>query len=223
MLRAEVERTPRCAMRAHRYVVAWNGVLALAYEGLPRPLVDLKARLQAASQAFPAENPGSLWPKTTVAALQDGVRLTPAQLEKLLDVCDQVSHDLEEREDAIDVKDLDLVVYECRSLEKRISQDTMPLDDSQGLHEHVDTDEKNKVQRVVDEAKDPHYWFHASKDGSRASHYRSCAPGATLVHSLKVPPKTLEEFQRRVEQAMPGLYTWFDPNSLHITLRAILG
>ena len=221
MLRKEVERTPRCAMRARRYVVAWNGVLTLAYEGLPRPLVELKARLREASAALPAENPGSLWPKTTVAALRDDVRLTPAQLETLLEICEAMADDVQQ-ENAFEVADLDLVVYECRSLEKRINQETIPLDGSQDVHDEVDAVEKSKVQRVVDEAKDPHYWFHASKDGSRASHYRSSAPGATLVHSLKSPPATLDEFQRRVEHAMPGMYTWFATHSLHITMRAIL-
>ena len=36
----------------------------------------------------------------------------------------------------------------------------------------VEPGESARVQNIVDEAKQPDYWFAASKDGSRESHYR---------------------------------------------------
>ena len=36
----------------------------------------------------------------------------------------------------------------------------------------IDPGERARVQNIVDEAKQPDYWFAASKDGSRESHYR---------------------------------------------------
>lgn len=58
--------------------------------------------------------------------------------------------------------------------------------------------------------------------GNRSKHYRQNKSGATLVHFLgdEVPP-SVATFQRLVEAAMPGMYDWFPPESLHITLRSL--
>ena len=40
-----------------------------------------------AGPALKAENPGSRWPKTTLAALRDRARLTPEQLQQLNGIC----------------------------------------------------------------------------------------------------------------------------------------
>lgn len=36
---------------------------------------------------LPKENPGSLWPKTSLAAVKDNKRLTPEQLRTLISIC----------------------------------------------------------------------------------------------------------------------------------------
>lgn len=55
--------------------------------GFPKVLVDLKKRLVEHWTVLPKENPGSLWPKTTLAPLKDDQRLTPEQLQRLLQIC----------------------------------------------------------------------------------------------------------------------------------------
>ncbi|DBA97850.1 TPA: hypothetical protein ACH3X3_012714 [Trebouxia sp. C0006] len=99
--------------------------------------------------------------------------------------------------------------------------------------------EQDNVQAVLQEADHPSYWFSASKDGNRESHYRGPALGCTLVASLvgqnKFPNKALDhnkgaqltevidQFRQQVDQLLPGMYAWFDDSSLHVTIRALMG
>ena len=58
--------------------------------------------------------------------------------------------------------------------------------------------------------------------GNRTSHYRKPTVGVTLVHFLgNRLPLALARFQARVEEALPGMYDWFKPESLHVTVRAL--
>ena len=76
-----------CVLRPFCFFVSWSGVLALAYRGFPRQLAGLKAALPEYYAGLPPEAPGSRWPKTTLAALRDGRRLTPEQLATLSRIC----------------------------------------------------------------------------------------------------------------------------------------
>eukprot|EP00955_Chlamydomonas_euryale_P095860 364965-Chlamydomonas_euryale.AAC.12 len=90
---------------------------------------------------------------------------------------------------------------------------------------------------VMAEMDSPNYWFHASKDGGREGHYRNGCLGLTLVHDLAAfAPKTgggshagaatataIRAFRMDVAAELPGVYTWFDDSSLHVTVRALMG
>lgn len=78
-----------------QFFVSWNGVLCIAYTGFPHGLAQLKARIRERCTPLVAESPGSRWPKTSIAAVRPGKRLTPQQLGLLLDVCSSTSHALE--------------------------------------------------------------------------------------------------------------------------------
>jgi hypothetical protein len=68
---------------------------------------------------------------------------------------------------------------------------------------------------------------------------RSTALGVTLVHELScfqpgeagagepgwtsALPDVVRRFRARVEEELPGLYSWFGEDSLHITIRALMG
>ncbi|KAG2424520.1 hypothetical protein HXX76_014401 [Chlamydomonas incerta] len=101
-----------------------------------------------------------------------------------------------------------------------------------------DAAERARVAGVVAEADAADYWFLASKDGSRESHYRNSALGVTLVHdlaALRAPagaapgpyggrlPELIRAFRARVEAELPGLYRWFADSSLHSTVRSLMG
>ena len=67
------------------------------------------------------------------------------------------------------------------------------------------------------------YFFDAARDGSRESHYRGTKLGATLVARVgDVLPSAVKRFKRRVDDALPGMYAWFDQESLHCTVRGLM-
>jgi len=293
-----------CLLAPQAFFVSWQGVLTLAYSGFPPQLAALKAALAdgAHGDALARESPGSRWPKTSLGCVRDGARLTPAQLGHLLRVCREQSAAMAEGEGAqegeegaeagaaaaaasaapgaapaaVAVSELSLLTYECRSLERVLARQRLPLAGGPsgggsssskvggGSHQAaplppsvVDPSppsaaERARVAAVLAEADAPDYWFHASRDGGREGHYRSPAPGVTLVHELfsagvpaaaPAPAPTegraggpvaaaapalarlaadMRRFRAAVEAELPGVYAWFDEASLHVTVRAII-
>jgi len=218
---AVLDGTRACVLRPAQYFPAWQGVLTLCYTGLPPALADAKAHLAARYPHLPKENPGSMWPKTTVACLREGKRLSPEQLATLLRVCAEVSKRLESDEQAaVEVESLSATAYSCRSLERRLFMSTLPLRgpvDRQQPRE----DDAERARRVLAEPLEEGYWFQASKDGNREAHYRGEAAGMTLVSFLPRAPARLAELRAAVEEALPGMYAFFEQASLHVTLRAL--
>jgi len=82
-------------------------------------------------------------------------------------------------------------------------------------------DDAERARRVLAEPLEEGYWFQASKDGNREAHYRGEAAGMTLVSFLPRAPARLAELRAAVEEALPGMYAFFEQASLHVTLRAL--
>ena len=225
--------------------------------GFPPALVRLKEELAAHHPALPHENPGSRWPKTSLAALKDGARLTPAQLDTLNALCaaESALFAYEGDRASIEVGHASIVLFECRSLERALSvrdvafDGTAPVDPSPPAPE-----EHARVANILAESTAPDYWFAASRDGNREGHYRGGHLGATLVFRHRMRDggggggsahvsgagweggggsggpsglarlqRVIDDFQAKVEAALPGMYAWFAPESRHVTLRGILG
>jgi hypothetical protein len=249
-------QTSACTLAPRAFFVSWQGVLTLAYSGFPPQLASLKASLaEAHGEALPKESPGSRWPKTSLGCMRDGRRLTPEELQTLLRACREESAALfgcgggqegggSAGEAAaflsVTVRDLSVLTYECRSLERVVARQRLPLlGGENGGRCGVDfsppsKEEAERVAAVLAEADDPDYWYHASRDGGREAHYRGAAPGVTLVHELAGGggrPKNedvhtvlaaVRRFRARVDAELPGVYAWFDERSLHVTVRAII-
>jgi hypothetical protein len=218
-----VSRTRACAVQPARFFVAWQGVLTLAFAGFPPQLAQLKRALTTDIVPL-AENPGSKWPKMTLGCLKEGARLTPAQLDALLRVCNKYSTHLTTAA-KLHVTELHIVLFRCRSLERVFSRsalalasppDTAPPDDA-ALAD---------VAAVAAEADDVSaYWFHVAKDGQRESHYRGDASGATLVAPLTrecIDLWRLDDFRKAVDAELGPMYRWLADDSLHMTIRALL-
>lgn len=179
--------TQACVLRPYCFFVSWQGVLTLAYRGFPPQLVALKQQISDYYQSLPKESPGSRWPKTSLAALKEKQRLTPAQLQRLNEICREQSGIFQTpgqvKAQAVMVNSLSTIVYEARCLERVISRHVVQLLQPADLADAA-ADEVQRVQGVVAEADDEDYWFHASRDGNRENHYRNAALGVTLVHEL---------------------------------------
>lgn len=238
--RQSVKRSPRT-----KTGYPLNILRRTSRRGFPDPILQLKQRISEMFPGLPPENPGSKWPKTSLGALKDGQRLTPDQLATLKQVCAEVSEEFHAiyagAAPNVTMTNLSLVLFHNRCLQQRISTQVMPFN---GCVQYgmVSKRQTRAVHDILSEADMPDYWFHASKDGNRASHYTSNAIGATLVHDIanftkpgsvstflphtnvwNALPDIVRRFRARVDAALPGMYFWFADESLHITVRALMG
>eukprot|EP00850_Spirogloea_muscicola_P019449 SM000190S04885 [mRNA] locus=s190:168772:176683:- [translate_table: standard] len=241
LLQDLISRTRACWYQPVEFFVAWQGVLTVIYHGIPPAFEELKLAIEGLSPAVVRENPGSKWPKTSLACLRDGVRLSPHQLLALRRICRQAPPALScigctlsgsycSEENAalavtppILVDNLSVVTYESCCLDRTLVVAdvalALPADPRPPT-----TAQQEAVRAVADEfapAKLDNYWFHASKDGNRSQHYRAPKLGSTVVHFLRHSPPALARFRARVDDMLPGMYDWFSEGTLHITLRAI--
>uniref|UniRef100_A0A7S3QKY1 Uncharacterized protein n=1 Tax=Dunaliella tertiolecta TaxID=3047 RepID=A0A7S3QKY1_DUNTE len=83
-------------LRPLQFFPAWQGVLTLAFSGFPPSFKKLKEEInENLAAAIPKESPGSMWPKMTLGALKDHVRLTPEMLGRISKICSEVSSDFD--------------------------------------------------------------------------------------------------------------------------------
>ena len=219
-LRALV-RGDRCVLRPQTYFVAWNGVLALVYDGFPPVLAGIKARLNE-EDALPPENFGSRWPKTTLAALQDDAPpLSLAELTSLRALCEECALKLSLR---VPVERLSFVSYDQRGLERGVTRSDVALGSAVDDAEPSDV-EQARVRGVLDEWSDLEtYLPRVNAPGSRISSYREASPqGSTLVAFIGTSElrELVALFQAAVDALLPGRYAWLDDASLHCTVRAL--
>ena len=200
-------------------------MLTLAFAGFPPALESLKAALDAHhGGALPAENPGSRWPKSSLGCLVDGRRLTPAELQTLRGICAAHQAALQAAP-PLEVAQLQLVLFGCRSLERRVACQRLPL--SPPLDAAPPSPAAAAAAAATLAEFEPQrlqaYWADVARDGSRETHYRGAARGATLVAPLHAAyTAQLAKFRKAVDAELPGAYAWFADDSLHVTVRALL-
>jgi hypothetical protein len=54
-----------------------------------------------------------------------------------------------------------------------------------------------------------------------ACRMHTCLRGSTIGRHIIVALLQVRKFRDRLDAELPGLYTWFDDSSLHVTLRAL--
>ncbi|CAK0786704.1 hypothetical protein CVIRNUC_009918 [Coccomyxa viridis] len=227
-----IQRTPSSLLEPLTFFVSWQGVPTLAYRGFPPAITQLKTVLERMHPTLPKENPGSRWPKTSLGALRDRKRLTPHQLDLLLRICREEGALMQAGGlQPLEVNRAALCIFECRSLERLMSWAEVPFAPSVDSSE-PEPEELGRVEKILAEADEEEYWFAASKDGNRVSHYREEHVGVSLVFGLPLVDgdnnagrlwSFIHRFRMRVDLELPGMYNWFADCSLHVTLRAIMG
>ena len=225
-----------CELRPPAFFVAWSGVMTLAWQGFPPVLAGLKRRIAETFPALPPEKPGSKWPKTTLGCLKEGARLTPDQLRTLTQLCEKFVisclpyaewelSPLATTPNCEPVDSLSVVLFQCRSLERVLSEHEVRFGGQTRNRDRPSDDETTAVDKVVEESSVKNlerYWPLAARDGGREGHYRDVNFGATLVARLKRFPACLADFRKKVDEALPGMYVWFSDDSLHVTLRGLV-
>jgi hypothetical protein len=127
----------------------------------------------------------------------------------------------------VPVDHLSVVVFQCRSLERTVSEHVVALGPGPRSRDPPAAAEREAVERVTRafraRADCEGYYFDAARDGSREAHYRDAAFGATLVARVGPGkmPGAVDAFRREVDERLPGLYVWFEDESLHCTVRGL--
>ncbi|CAM6092942.1 unnamed protein product [Calypogeia fissa] len=223
ILHSLISQAHACRYEFAEYFVAWQGVLTVAFAGIPPSVIKLKKGINSQlAGCLVTENPGSKWPKISLGCLRDGMTLTLDQLRTLRQICSEEMQFLSAIEPVV-VDNLSVVLYANCCLEKTITVATTPLAFPVDISRPI-AEETSLVQDVLNEfAMENVKGYHSftSKAGNRSAHYRNFRAGATLVHFLKAVPTVLDRFRARVDSELPGMYDWFRDDSLHITVRAL--
>jgi len=216
-----IAQAPKTTVQLGQFFVSWNGVLTLAYKGFSPSLLQVKRAITESLQGLRQENDGSRWPKTTLGALRDGKTLSLGDLFKLRTICDTYNPDLEGPPFPIDT--LSIVLFHCRSLERRISTEAVALGEPRETESPPaeELESVAEVMRQFDQSNIVKYLPNVQRPGNRKSHYRTPFVEATLVYDLETVPKPVRQFRDAVDQELPGMYCWFDDASLHMTVRAL--
>jgi hypothetical protein len=173
-------------LRARGFLVAWGGVLVLAFCEWPPLLAALKAglnegvegRLPEALAHLGRENAGSRWPKVTVGALRPGETLSLEDLEQLRTVSAELRSQVESR--VWEVRRLHVAAFTTRSLEQRTSDEAVLLPHSDSCA--ADADARRGRSSFVDEVMAE--W----EDGDLAQYLSRVNTGTSLVHYTESVP-----------------------------------
>ncbi|WP_456425587.1 hypothetical protein [Rhodocaloribacter sp.] len=218
---------PATRLRPRAFFTAWSGVLTFAFDGFSETLLSIKREIERSIPGLRPEYPGSRWPKVTLAALNEGRTLTRAEARILLDLCAAWNEAVGPRLHPQTVEALSVVVYLCRSLEKRVITHRIPLEGGP-----PDPDDapppahRAQVEHILRQFTEPHldhYLDLLTCTEHDVEYYRAYHPGTTLVYDL--PPGALpflDAFTQAVEERLPGYYGWFTPESRHVTLRTLM-
>lgn len=218
----------RTSIFPKEFFISWSGVPTLAYIGFSATILKIKDKLDKSISGISNENEGSKWPKTTLGALKDGKILSKENLYLLRDICDESNKELQDKCDlAIAVETIHGVVYQCRSLERSIEKLPLLLQDSPPEMDEPPQWHLTDVDKVLEQFsrdKLDAYINNVHRDGNRESDYRNQNIGTTLVFYL--PSKhqihrCINNFIKQVNQSLPDYYSWFDKESLHVTLRTL--
>jgi hypothetical protein len=228
-----VSSKPTTVVYPREFFVSWNGVPTLVYQGFSPTLVEIKNEIHEKNKkdekvlGLKKENSGSMWPKTTLGAIQDDKCLDRKDLDTLRKICDKMNKKID-KTIGIEIDELCVVLFNCRSLEKRLITYSIILDKNQERDKaHPNQTEIDEVEKVIkpflSENLDE-YWNKVKVYGNRESYYRKPHIEATLIFDLPHPniqPSYIKEFIDEVNNSLPDIFCWFLPESRHMTVRAL--
>ncbi len=201
-----------------------RGVPLLVYEGFSGGMLELQQAL--------SELPGIIkvgkfaqFPKTTLGALNgDRVRLSREDLGKLREIASKYNAEIAREGRTLPVRQLSIVVFETRSLERRAKTYTVSLDANR-LDAEVSGENRRYVQEQLaafaPERLDE-FFANLTPCGYRKTHYRELHLESTLVVDLPLPhPGYIDAFAAEIDRGLPGNYCWFGEHSRHATVRAL--
>ena len=205
ILKEEVTSTSTPCIRPHRLIVAWNGVLTLAFEAWPRQLMNIKQRINSTPEFNTVpENFGARWPKVTLAAFKtEDTAITIDELKKLTSLCREFDLALQNMEH-VPLTHCSIVMFTSRSLENylfRMDYAFTTRDEDADLslyNQEYDDESYNIVQNVIEDTEQlDTYIDKVNTPGHRwEDHYNTVWTEATLVCFLTINKNSGEMYKR---------------------------
>jgi len=191
ILKEEVTSISMPCIRPYRLIVAWNGVLTLAFEAWPKQLMNIKQRINSTPEFNTlVESFGTRWPKVTLAAFKtEDTTITIDELKKLTSLCREFDTALQSME-PVPLECCSTVMFTSRSLENylfRVDYAFMPRDEEDGhlslYNQEYDKESYTIVQKVIEETEQLDIYIDkVNTPGNRwEEHYNTVWTEATLV------------------------------------------
>lgn len=221
----------------HSVIIAFGGVLCVALEGFPTPIVELKSKLSDACDGIAPELMGSKWAKVTVAAVRDDAedRQTsdPAVWDRLRTAL-LVWNTSTEHHTPARLQEVSVVSFQCRSLAhhqvlKSVSLRYKTLLGDGSVESVIDPASHLKGAAVVEEFTSNENWASYRDNGiiarlQPAASYRQEFHGTTMVAFLVDDcwAQYLERLKQHLcDHDLGWLYEWMPNNVLHVTVRGL--
>lgn len=228
LVKSIVGSMPATSVKAREFFISWSGVATLAYEGFSPVLLDIKEHIETGIPGIAQEKPGAKWPKTTLGALKNGVTCTRDDAYALRDICDEMNKKVAAEDIVFEICELAVVVFQCRSLEKRLMTAPIALRNREvpALDDTPPKEHLRKVERTMAQFArstiDAYLKEGLQREGNREDHYRVTHIESTLVFDLlEQQPRYIQEFIDAVNLRLPGHYCWFAEKSRHMTVRGL--
>lgn len=219
-----VNRCPSTVLAPRAFFFSPDGVPLLVYRGFASGILQLQQQLSQLPGIIPVGKFAE-FPKTTLGAVAaDRTRLSRTDLGRLWEIAERYNREISAVDWQLPVNQLSVVIFETRSLERRIKTYQVSLDQRAVDLTIAEENRQYVEQQLAAFSGDRLDDFHAKMTacGYRRTHYRELYLESTLVFDLPLPhPPYVDAFIEAIDRELPGMFCWFGRHSRHATIRAL--
>jgi len=218
-----VKETKVSALKPKQFFIAWHGVPTLVFENFGPEILDLKIKLENILPRLAEENQGSKWPKITLGALNNNQTLTNEEALTLYNICCKFKTF---QPASIKIKEAVIVAFKNRSLEKRWLSFPISFKDASEIGDPAKKafiEHKKYVENLLSRFSPSEISRGLINSTTRLSRYTEPHSEFSLVLNFRLDkqPEQINAFINEVDKALPGRHAWFNPESRHVTIRAL--
>jgi hypothetical protein len=136
---------------------------------------------------------------------------------------------LSEDDSRVSIGELNVVVFGCRTLERRLLSLAVRLNGAVLVDDRPPQVHAEYVKEVMEQfTETEHVKYYpnlAPKGRTLEAYYHEDHVEATLIADVFLADKAMEivdKFTKEIDQTLPGIYEWFEPSSWHLTVRALV-
>lgn len=226
ILKDIISNKPSNIIEPKEFFVAYGAIPVFVFTGFSPTLCAIKKEIKKRVCGLAEENLGSRWSKVSLGALNSGEKLTSDDVYKIQGICGKFNEIIQKSSSKrIEVRKLSLVIFECRSLERRLISGYINLVNDIDMAPPT-PEAMAKVEEVTaplhEQTLTQEYIDGLELKGRNIDYYREAHYEATLVFDLEdQQPDYIDDFTKEIDKVVPK-YAWFAKSSRHMTLRALV-